>query len=400
MPMLSPGPLARPAGGNPRRRRSRGGRSTARDHGEPVRFAVVGQGHFAQTSILPAFASTRTCELKAIFSDDDHKLGALRGKYAVSAALGYGHYDEYLRAGEVDAVYIALPNDLHREYTVRAARAGVHVLVEKPIALDANEAERMKVVCEESDVKLMVAYRLHFEGATLDAIDRVASGTIGRPRFFSTTFAMQVEAGNIRTRAERGGGPLLDLGVYCVNAARALFRAEPTEVSAMSATRASDARFAEIDEQLTAILRFPDDRLAQMTCSFGAYDHSSLTVVGENGRIDMDPAYDHATDLTVRTQVAGRKPQEKRFPRRDQIAAELDAFAGCVREDREPEPSGEEGLADMRVLDAIQRSIETGRAEPVDPLERHLRPSRKQEIARFPQARPAAPIHVERPSRP
>jgi len=366
--------------------------------GDPVRFAVIGQGYFAQAAILPAFASTRACELRAIFSDDDQKLSALRKKYGVATALGYDQYDEYLRSGEIDAVYVALPNDQHRDYTVRAARAGIHVLVEKPIGLDADEAERMKVVCEESNVKLMVAYRLHFEGATLEAIDRVASGTIGRPRFFSTTFAMQVEKGNIRTQAERGGGPLLDLGVYCVNAARSLFRAEPISVTAMSATRGNDSRFKEIDEQVSAILRFPDERLAQMTCSFGAYDHSSLTVVGDDGRIDMDPAYDYATELTVRTHVQGRKPQEKRFRKRDQVAAELDAFARCVREDREPEPSGEEGLADMRVLDAIQRAIETGRAEPVDRVVRHLRPSKRQEVTRPPHDMPAV-VHAAPPGR-
>jgi len=371
----------------------RGGRT-----GDPLRFAVIGQGYFAQAAILPAFNSSRGCELRAIFSDDDEKLSALRKKYGVAMALGYDQYDEYLRSGEIDAVYIALPNDLHRDYTVRAARAGIHVLVEKPIGLDADEAERMKLVCEESNVKLMVAYRLHFEGATLEAIERVASGTIGRPRFFSTTFAMQVEQGNIRTRGERGGGPLLDLGVYCVNAARSLFRAEPISVTAMSATRGNDARFKEIDEQISAILRFPDDRLAQMTCSFGAYDHSSLTVVGEDGRIDMDPAYDYATELTVRTQVRGRKPQERRFPKRDQVAAELDAFAAYVREDREPEPSGEEGLADMRVLDAIQRAIETGRTEPVNRVVRRLRPSKRQEVTRSPHDMVAL-IHAASPGR-
>jgi predicted dehydrogenase len=381
------------------RRSAQAAPSSARGRtGDPLRFAVIGQGYFAQAAILPAFASTRGCELRAIFSDDEEKLAGLRKKYGVAMALGYDQYDEYLRSGEIDAVYIALPNDLHRDYTVRAARAGIHVLVEKPIGLDADEAERMKVVCEESNVKLMVAYRLHFEGATLEAIERVTSGTIGRPRFFSTTIAMQVEKGNIRTRAERGGGPLLDLGVYCVNAARSMFRAEPVSVTAMSATRGNDPRFQEIDEQVSAILRFPDDRLAQMTCSFGAYDHSSLTVVGDDGRIDMDPAYDYATELTVRTQVQGRKPQEKRFPKRDQVAAELDAFARCVREDREPEPSGEEGLADMRVIDAIQRAIETGRTELVNRVVRHLRPSKRQEVTRSPHDMPAL-IHAEPPGR-
>jgi glucose-fructose oxidoreductase len=363
-----------------------------------VRFAVVGQGHFAQSAILPAFAATRRCELRAIFSDDETKLASLRAKYGVAAALGYDHYDEYLRSGEVDAVYIAVPNDLHREYVVRAARAGIHVLCEKPLGIDSDEAERMKTVCEESQVKLMVAYRLHFEGATLEAIEQTNSGVIGRPRFFSSTFAMQVEEGNIRTRAERGGGPLLDLGVYCVNAARSLFRAEPTEVTAMSATRRDDPRFKEIDEQVSALLRFPDDRLAQLTCSFGAYDHSVFTVVGDKGRITLDPAYDYAGDLTVRTEIEGKKPREKKFPKRDQIAGELDAFAACVREDREPEPSGEEGLADLRVLDAIRRAAETGRAEPVHGVERRKHPAAGQGVERPPHERPSL-VRAEAPGK-
>lgn len=363
-----------------------------------VRFAVVGQGYFAQAAILPAFAATRRCDLRAIFSDDETKLASLRAKYHVDAALGYDQYDEYLRSGEVDAVYIAVPNDRHREYVVRAARAGIHVLCEKPLGLDADEAERMKTVCEESGVKLMVAYRLHFEGATLEAIEQANSGVIGRPRFFSSTFAMQVKEGNIRTRAERGGGPLLDLGVYCVNAARSLFRAEPTEVSAMSATRRDDARFKEIDEQVSALLRFPDDRLAQVTCSFGAFDHSALTVVGEKGRISLDPAYEYAGDLTVRTEIEGKKPREKKFPKRDQIAAELDAFAGCVREDREPEPSGEEGLADLRVLDAIRRAAETRRVEPVHGVERHSHAGAEQGVSRPPHEMPPL-VRVEAPGK-
>ena len=179
----------------------------------------------------------------------------------------------------------------------------------------------------------MIAYRLHFEGATLEAIERVRRGDIGRPRFFSSTFAMQVKEDNIRTRRARGGGPLLDLGIYCVNAARALFRAEPVEVvgDERAASR-GDRRFREIDEQVTAVLRFPGDRLAQLTCSFGAADHSALTVIGEKGRLRMDPAYDYAGDLTVEVDVTGKRPQRKTFRKRDQIAAELVGFARAIRE--------------------------------------------------------------------
>ena len=345
-----------------------GGKRRRNGSGEPVRFAVIGQGYFAQGAVLPGFKEADGCELRAIFSEDETKLRALKRKYGVAAALGYDQYDDYLRSGAVDAVYVALPNDKHAEYVIRAARAGVHVLCEKPIATNSADAERMLAACADNGVKLMIAYRLHFEGATLEAIERVRRGDIGRPRFFSSTFAMQVRGGNIRTRRARGGGPLLDLGIYCVNAARALFRAEPTEALAMSASLRGDRRFKEIDEQVTAVLRFPGDRLAQLTCSFGAHDHSALAVIGEKGRIRMDPAYEYASGLTVDTEITGKKPQRKTFPKRDQIAAELIAFARCIRDGREPEPSGEEGLADLYVLeaDSARDRERPHRADPAD----------------------------------
>jgi glucose-fructose oxidoreductase len=369
-----------------------------RDSRKPVRFAVIGQGYFAQSAVLPGFRQARNCELRAIFSQDQTKLRALRRKYGVAAALGYEQFDDYLRSGEVDAVYVALPNDMHHEYAVRAARAGVHVLCEKPIATSSRDAERMIAACADSGVKLMVGYRLHFEGATLDAVERVQRGEIGRPRFISTTFAMQVADDNIRTRRARGGGPLLDLGIYCVNGARALFRAEPTEVLAMSETVPGDRRFKEIDEQVSALLRFPGERLAQLTCSFGAYDHSTLVVIGDKGRIRMDPAYEYASGLTVEVEAANRRPVRKTFPKRDQIAAELVAFARCIRENRDPEPSGQEGLADILVLEAIQRAAESGRAEPVAPIRRRRRPSKAQSIRRKPHGMPEV-VHAEAPSR-
>jgi predicted dehydrogenase len=211
---------------------------------------------------------------------------------------------------------------------------------------------------------------------------------------------MQVREDNIRTRRARAGGPLLDLGIYCVNAARYLFRAEPVAVTALAASKKGDARFREVHEQIGALLRFPGDRLAQMTCSFGAYDHSSLVAVGEKGRLRLEPAYDYATDLALEVEVEGRKPSRKVFAKRDQVAAELVAFAGYVRDDVEPEPSGAEGVADLRVLDAITRSLQSGRAEPVttEAGGRRRRPSKRQSIRRPPHDMPDL-VHASPPGR-
>src|SRR4051794_6134269 len=199
----------------------------------PVRYAIVGLGHIAQVAVLPAFAhARRNSRLAALVSDDRTKLAALSKKYGVERTFRYGDYDACL--AEVDAVYIALPNSMHAEYTIRAARAGVHVLCEKPMAVTTAECRRMIAACRRHRVKLMIAYRLHFEEINLRVVDLVRRGRIGDPKFFNSSFSMSVRPGDIRTKRDMGGGSLYDIGVYCINAARYLFRAEPRQVTAIA----------------------------------------------------------------------------------------------------------------------------------------------------------------------
>jgi predicted dehydrogenase len=229
-----------------------------------VRYAVVGLGHIAQVAVLPAFAhASRNSELAAFVSDDATKLRTLGKRYGVPGRYSYEQYDECLESG-IHAVYIALPNHLHREYTERAARAGVHVLCEKPLATTEADCRAMIQAAARGGVKLMVGYRLHFEAANLTALETVKSGAIGEPRVFDSVFTMQVKAGNIRVRRETGGGTLYDIGIYCINAARYLFRAEPVEAFAYTASN-GEKRFREVEEMTSAVLRFPGDRLASPT---------------------------------------------------------------------------------------------------------------------------------------
>jgi predicted dehydrogenase len=345
----------------------------------PVRFAVVGLGYFAQSSILPAFKNAkRSCRLSALFSDDDTKLRSLKRRYGVEHALPYERYDEFLASGAVDAVYIAVPNDLHADYAIRAARAGVHVLCEKPIAGTSVDAERMITACADGGVKLMIAYRLHFEEANLSAIDVVDRGAIGEPRYLSALFSQQIVPGNTRTQSVHHGGPLRDIGIYCINAARYVFRDEPTEVTAFAAQKNDDQRFAEIHEQVAAVLRFPGERLAQITCSFGAAQQSSYTVVGTLGSLCVSPAYGASSDLAWELTVGGRT-KKKIFKKRDQVAPELIEFATCILEDRAPVASGREGLADLRVIEAIEASIKSAGRIEVSRLQPERRPSLRQE---------------------
>jgi predicted dehydrogenase len=364
---------------------------------QKVRYAVVGLGHIAQVAVLPAFAHAQNSELAALVSDDPEKLEKLGRRYKVKARFSYDRFDECLHSGVVDAVYIALPNHLHREYTERAARAGVHVLVEKPMAVTEEDCLAMIRATEENGVKLMVAYRLHFEEANLKAIDLVQGGRLGDVRLFDSVFTMTVKEGDIRLNPrELGGGTLYDIGIYCINAVRNLFGAEPMEVVAFSANN-GDSRFFQCEEMTSAILRFPGrERLASFTCSFNAADVSTYQVVGTKGNLVMDPAYEYAEELKQRLTINGRT-RERTFPKRDQFAPELVSFSECILTGATPEPSGVEGLADVRIIRALYRSADTGRPVTLEPFSKEDRPSLDQALTRPPVRKPEL-VNAESPS--
>jgi glucose-fructose oxidoreductase len=352
----------------------------------PVRYAIVGLGHIAQVAIAPAFShARRNSRLVALVSDDRAKRATLKRKYHVEQTYSYEQYDSCLE--QVDAVFIALPNAMHAEYTVRAAQAGVHVLCEKPMAVTTRECERMINACRANRVKLMVAYRLHFEALTLDAIDIVRRGRIGQPKFFNSSFSMTVRPGNIRTKKALGGGSLYDIGVYCINAARNLFRDEPTEVIACS-VHSGAGKLKEIDESTAAILRFSGGRIGSFVTSFNAADVSSYRIVGTRGQLHVDPAYEYAEGLSYQLTV-GKKTIRRRSGKRDQFAAELLYFSDCILNDRIPEPSGEEGMQDVRIVEALYESAEAGKAVAIPPFERPRRPSPRQKISRPGVTKPA-----------
>src|SRR5690349_1773002 len=280
---------------------------------------------------------------------------------------------------------------MHAEYAERAARAGIHVLCEKPMAVPEAECHLMARAARENKVRLMVAYRLHFERANLEAIEIARSGRIGEPRLFTSTFTMTVVPDNIRLKRALGGGVLYDIGIYCINAARSLFREEPLEVQALAAGVIGD-----VEESVSAVLRFPNERLATFTASFGAAKVSEYRLVGTKGELAVDPAYEYAKPLEHRLSLDGDLVGERRFAKRDQFAPELLYFSDCLLQNRDPEPSAEEGLADVRVIRALYRSIEAGSPVELGPYERRERPSLEQEIRRPPIEKPSV-IHARAP---
>ena len=236
-----------------------------------IRYGIVGLGHIAQVAVIPAFAhARRNSQLAAIVSSDRTKRREIARRYRIDQTFTYEEFDGCLRA--VDAVKIALPNSMHAEYAIRAARAGVHVLCEKPMAVTVDECRQM------------IAASRKAEG---QADDRVSAATFARSRTY-------------------GGGTLYDIGVYCINAARNLFRAEPTQVSAVS-VNSGLATLSEIDETTAATLRFGNDRVATFITSFNAADVASYRIVGTKGHLHADPAYEYAEGLEYALTIGGRR---------------------------------------------------------------------------------------------
>ena len=361
-----------------------------------VRYAVVGLGHIAQIAVIPGFRNAPNSELFALVSGDSEKLKKLGKQYSIDHLYSYEDYGRAL--ANVDAVYIALPNHLHREYAVRAAAAGVHVLCEKPMAVTAEDCEAMIAAAEQNHVKLMIAYRLHFEAGNQEAIRVAKSGKLGELRIFTSEFSQQIADDNVRVNefGVQGGGPLYDMGVYCINAARYLFGAEPTEVTAVTAN-SGEQRFQHVEEMTSVVMRFPGERVASFTCSFGATDVSRYSLIGTKGVLSADPAYEYAMEIKHELKI-GDKRTKRTFPKRDQFAAEAVYFSDCILKDRKPEPSGIEGLADVRIVEAIYESARTKRAVQLPEFPAKRRPTVMQEIHRPAHGKPQM-IHTKPPSR-
>ena len=243
----------------------------------------------------------------------------------------------------------------------------------------------MIAAAKKNGVKLMVAYRLHFDKANLRAVETVKSGKLGAPRIFNLRSLCRYERTIFVSKLSWAERPLWDIGIYCINAARYLFRAEPEEVFAFDAT-SKDARFEEVEESVSAVLKFPGARLAAFSCSFGASDVSCYDIVGTKGSLRAEPAYEYAEGLKLRVTIDG-KMKEHEFGKSDQFGPELLYFSDCILHKREPEPDGEHGLADVRIIHALYESLESGKTVPLQ-IADTSKPEKRQEIRRPPVQKP------------
>jgi glucose-fructose oxidoreductase len=327
-------------------------------------------------------------------SGDPAKLKKLSKGYGAPIAVGYDNFDRVL--ADVDAVYIATPNSEHADLAVRAARAGKHVLCEKPLAVTTAECDRIVAAFRAQGVYLMTAYRLHFDPITLEVLRHVRRRHLGELRYFSASFSMRVKPGNIRTRRETGGGTMYDIGIYCINGARMLFNAEPVSVSAQSINGARSG-MPTVDDTTSAILRFEGDRLAALTCSFDAADVSAYRIVGTRGSILVSPAFEYAEPLAY-TMTTAKGSRTRRGRKIDQFAGELLYFSDCILNSRKPEPSGEEGAEDVRIIEAIYESAHLGKTVALGAARPEAGPTSRQRHAEPPVSRPSL-VHARGPHR-
>jgi predicted dehydrogenase len=333
-------------------------------HGQDRRigYCIVGLGRISMQHFMPAVKMSNKSRVTALVSGHRDKAVRMAAEYGIpsSSIYNYENYDEIGKNPEIDAVYIALPNSMHAEYTIRAAKAGKHVLCEKPMATSVEQSRAMIQACEGAGKKLMIAYRCQYEPAHLRAVELIRAGKLGSIQSIESAFGFPIAPKEWRLDKKlSGGGPLMDVGIYCLNASRYLTGEEPTEVSGFSSVVDHDGRFVEVEETLTWSMKFPGGALASCTCTYGSPMPGYFRVRGSRGTITMEPAFNYDKLLLVgqweREEPLELAPDE---PDPMQFLREADSMADCVLENKEPKTSGQEGLRDMEIIARIYRSCE------------------------------------------
>jgi predicted dehydrogenase len=332
--------------------------------GKKLGWAIVGLGSLAINEILPAFAKCEKSRVVALVSGHPEKANKLALRYGVSQknTYNYQNYDSIKDNQEVDIIYIVLPNGLHAEYTVRGLQAGKHVLTEKPMANTPAQCQQMIDAARQADRRLMVAYRCRYEPYNREAIRIARAGELGPIKVILADAGFNIgDPSQWRLNKElAGGGSLMDIGIYALQAARYLSGEEPTEVNAAMSTTPNDPRFKEVEETINFQLRFPSGVLANCSSSYGYAGQNRYRVVGTTGWLEMDPA---TVYRGLRMKVHhGNITEERELPTRDHFALEMDHLSTCVLEKREPLTPGEEGLRDLRIMMNIYEAARTGRA--------------------------------------
>ena len=331
--------------------------------GKKMGWAIVGLGSLSIHQILPAFAKCEKSKPVAFVSGHPDKANKLAVRYGIHPKniYNYQNYDSIKENPEVDIIYIVLPNSMHAEYTIRGFQAGKHILTEKPMASTPEDCQKMIDAGRAAGKKLMVAYRCRYEPYNQEAIRIARSGELGATQVILADAGFNIgNPDQWRLKKDlAGGGSMMDIGIYALNASRYLSGEEPTEVNAFMYNAPGDPRFKEVEENVNFQLRFPSGAMANCTSSYGYFQQSHYRVVGTQGWLDMDPATWYSG---LRMKVARKNTvAEVELPVRDHFAMEMDHMSQCAMDNREPLTPGEEGLKDIRLILAVYEAARTGK---------------------------------------
>jgi len=329
--------------------------------GRKLGYAIVGLGGYGLGRIIPQFQHCQHSRLVALVSGDAAKARKVAQEYGVPerGIYSYSDFDRIRDNPDIDIVYICLPVFMHAEYTIRAAQAGKHVMCEKPMAINPLECEQMIAACRKAGKKLMIGYRSRFEPHNVEAIRLARAGAIGTIRYFRSEHGFVAGDANSwrMKKAQSGGGSLMDIGIYALQAARYTTGEEPLAVFAKETTNRNDPRFREVEDMIDFQLEFPSGAIGSCMSMYSA-NRNQFVLMGEKGRIELEPATAYSgqrmwvgAERSDKTEV---KPPPG--PYANQWVGQLDHMAQCVLQNREPLVPGEEGLRDLRIIEAVYRS--------------------------------------------
>jgi predicted dehydrogenase len=328
--------------------------------GRKLGYCIVGLGRISLQHFMPACKMSQRSQVTALVSGHREKAEKTAAEYNVPAKniYGYENFNEIASNKEIDAVYIALPNSMHAEYTIRAANAGKHVLCEKPMATTVKDSQSMINACRAARKKLMIAYRCQYEPTNLRAVQLIRDGKLGVIQSIESANGFNERAGEWRLdRKLAGGGPLMDVGIYSLNACRYLTGEEPSAIEGYCSVIDKDGRFEGVEENASWTMRFPSGIVATCTTTYGANMPGFYRVHGSKGMLHMEPAFSYQ-GLHLKAEIRGEDPIDEPNTEKDpaQFVREADDFAECVFNNKEPKANGQEGLRDMQLMEKIYKS--------------------------------------------
>jgi predicted dehydrogenase len=330
-----------------------------------IGYAVIGLGTIAD-HFMRGVQTSSSSKITGLVSGHRDKAERIAAQYGVptTSIYSYEDMDKFRDNKTIDAVYVALPNSMHAEYTIRSAKAGKHVLCEKPMSTTVSEAEAMIAACKAAQVKLMIAYRLHYEPLNLKAVKLIHDGALGKVQTINGAFGFNANPTAWRlNKALAGGGSLFDVGIYVLNASRYLTGEEPAKFTAVTSTIDQDGRFSTMEENISWTTKFPSGIVATGSSTYGAQMLGYYKVFGSKGWLEMGPAFNY-DGLKLRASFSSGEKGSPHIeiddanPEKDpvQFTREADHFSECVLRNQTPRSPGEEGLRDMEYIRAIYGS--------------------------------------------